>query len=89
MCLGVPGRVIEIVPNALGVPTGKVDFAGVVKEVCFAYTPEVQVGEYVVVHVGFAISQIDEEEAKQVFAYLEELGELAELEAGGPDAAEG
>lgn len=82
MCLGVPGRVIEIVPNALGIPTGKVDFAGVVKEVCFAYTPEVQVGEYVVVHVGFAISQIDEEEARQVFAYLEELGELAELEAG-------
>ena len=82
MCLGVPGKVIEIVPNALGIPTGKVDFAGVVKEVCFAYTPEVQVGEYVVVHVGFAISQIDEEEARQVFAYLEELGELAELEAG-------
>lgn len=82
MCLGVPGRVLEIVPNALGIATGKVDFAGVVKEVCFAYTPEVQVGEYVVVHVGFAISQIDEEEARQVFAYLEELGELAELEAG-------
>jgi len=92
MCLGVPGRVIEFVPNALGIPTGKVDFAGVVKEVCFAYTPEVQVGEYVVVHVGFAISQIDEEEAKQVFAYLEELGELAELEAGEgppPGPAEG
>lgn len=86
MCLGVPGKVLEVVPSELGVPTGKVDFAGVVKEVCFAYTPEVAVGDFVIVHVGFAISQIDEEEARQVFAYLEELGELAELEAGGSDA---
>ncbi len=76
MCLGVPGRVIEIVPNALGVPSGKVDFAGVVKEVCFAYTPEVTVGEYVVVHVGFAISTIDEQEARRVFDYLSGTGDL-------------
>lgn len=80
MCLGVPGRVTEIVPNALGVPTGKVDFGGISKEVCFAYTPEVQVGEYVVVHVGFAISKLDEAEAKKVFEYLKELGELEGLE---------
>jgi hydrogenase expression/formation protein HypC len=76
MCLGVPGRVVEVVPNALGIPTGKVDFAGIVKEVCFAYTPEVEVGEYVVVHVGFAISKIDEEEARRVFGYLREMGDL-------------
>ena len=76
MCLGVPGRVLEIVPNAIGVPSGKVDFGGVVKEVCFAYTPDARVGEYVVVHVGFAISTIDEEEAKRVFAYLTDTGEL-------------
>lgn len=76
MCLGVPGRVVEIVPNALGVPSGKVDFAGVVKEVCFAYTPEVTVGEYVVVHVGFAISTIDEQEARRVFDYLSGTGDL-------------
>lgn len=76
MCLGVPGRVIEIVPNALGVPSGKVDFAGVVKEVCFAYTPEVTVGEYVVVHVGFAISTIDEQEARRVFDYLSGTADL-------------
>ena len=76
MCLGVPGRVIEIVPNALGVPSGKVDFAGVVKEVCFAYTPEVTLGEYVVVHVGFAISTIDEQEARRVFDYLSGTGDL-------------
>jgi hydrogenase expression/formation protein HypC len=68
--------VIEIVPNALGVPSGKVDFAGVVKEVCFAYTPEVTVGEYVVVHVGFAISTIDEQEARRVFDYLSGTGDL-------------
>jgi hydrogenase expression/formation protein HypC len=76
MCLGVPGRVVEVVSSPIGIPTGRVDFAGVVKEVCFAYTPEVEVGEYVVVHVGFAISKIDEEEAKRVFQYLKEMGEL-------------
>lgn len=83
MCLGVPGRVVEVVPNALGIPTGKVDFAGMIKEVCFAYTPDVEVGEYVVVHVGFAISKIDEAEAHRVFQYLKEMGDLedvAELE---------
>ena len=78
MCLGVPGRVVEVQPNAIGVTTGRVEFGGVVKEVCFAYTPEVEVGEYVVVHVGFAISKIDEEEAKRVFAYLTDTGELLE-----------
>jgi len=76
MCLGVPGRVVEVVQSPIGVPTGKVDFAGIVKEVCFAYTPEVEVGEYVVVHVGFAISKIDEDEAHRVFQYLKEMGDL-------------
>ncbi len=87
MCLGVPGQVIEVVPNALGIPTGKVSFGGVVKEVCFAYTPEVAVGDYVVVHVGFSISTIDEEEAKQVFAYLEEIGDLEGLDQVEPPAS--
>jgi hydrogenase expression/formation protein HypC len=87
MCLGVPGRVVEVQPNAIGIPNGRVDFGGVTKEVCLAYTPEVTPGEYVVVHVGFAISTIDEEEAKRVFAYLTETGELAgEL---GPQAGAG
>lgn len=76
MCLGVPGRVVEIQPNAIGVPHGRVDFGGIVKEVCLAYTPDVEIGEYVVVHVGFAISKIDEAEAKRVFAYLTDTGEL-------------
>ena len=60
MCLGVPGRVLEVLPNELGVPSGRVEFGGIVKEVCLAFTPEVRPGEYVVVHVGFAISTIDE-----------------------------
>ncbi|HLF56635.1 MAG TPA: HypC/HybG/HupF family hydrogenase formation chaperone [Thermoanaerobaculia bacterium] len=88
MCLGVPGKVVEIQQNAIGVPSGRVDFGGVVKEVCFAYTPEVQAGEYVVVHVGFAISKIDEAEARRIFDYLTGTGELgAELGEPPPIAA--
>jgi hydrogenase expression/formation protein HypC len=64
---------------------GRVDFAGITKEVCLAYVPDVQVGEYVIVHVGFAISKIDEEEAMQVFEYLKQMEELAELEIQQPD----
>ena len=67
MCLGVPGKVIQVENNALGIPMGKVSFGGIVKEVCLAYVPEVQVGNYVVVHVGFAINTIDEEEAMEVW----------------------
>jgi len=80
MCLGVPGQVVEVLHNEIGIPMGKVDFSGVVKEVCFAYTPEVEIGQWVVVHVGFAISRIDEEEARKVFKYLEEIGELREVQ---------
>jgi hydrogenase expression/formation protein HypC len=85
MCLGVPGKVIEIQDNSLGMAMGKVDFAGITKEVCLAYVPEVKIGDYVIVHVGFAISQVDEEEAMQVFEYLKEMDELAELEIQQPD----
>ena len=79
MCLGVPGKIIEVIEDPTGMTMGRVSFGGIVKEVCLAYTPEVAVGEYVVVHVGFAISQIDEDEAHKVFQYLEEMGELEEL----------
>jgi hydrogenase expression/formation protein HypC len=95
MCLGVPGKVVAVEPNAIGVPSGRVEFGGIVKEVCFAYTPDVEVGEYVVVHVGFAISKIDEVEAKRVFAYLTDTGELeqelgrdAEMARAGADSTE-
>jgi hydrogenase expression/formation protein HypC len=88
MCLGVPGKIVEIQQDALGLNMGRVSFAGITKEVCLAYTPEAEVGDYVVVHVGFSISKIDEDEAHKVFAYLEEMGELEELDVpqpgGGP-----
>jgi hydrogenase expression/formation protein HypC len=84
MCLGVPGKVIKIEENPLGMSMGRVDFAGITKDVCLAYVPEVQLGDYVIVHVGFAISVVDEEEAMQVFEYLKEMDELAELEIQQP-----
>jgi len=61
--------------------TGKVDFGGVLKEVSLAYVPEAKLGDYVIVHVGFAISRLDEAEANQVFEYLREMEELSELAA--------
>lgn len=73
MCLGVPGEVQSIVEGDLRM--GRVAFGGVVKEVCLAYVPEAEVGDFVVVHAGFAISRIDREAAERVFAYLDELGE--------------
>lgn len=80
MCLGIPGKILSISDG--GLRMGKVSFGGIVKDVCLAYVPEAQVGDYVIVHVGFAISRVDEEEAKKVFELLEEMGELAET--GGP-----
>lgn len=85
MCLGVPGKIVSIMPDQAGLTMGKVSFGGILKEVCLAYVPEVQVGDYVIVHVGFAISRIDEEEAAQVFAYLREMNELDELEIPQPE----
>lgn len=81
MCLGIPGRILNIEIDDSGLPAGKVDFSGAVKSVCLAYVPEAQVGDFVVVHVGFAISRLDEQEARRVFSYLDEMGELKELEA--------
>jgi hydrogenase expression/formation protein HypC len=85
MCLGVPGRVISLQPDPSGMTMGRVSFGGIIKEVCMAYVPEVEVGEYVVVHVGFAISRIDEQEALQVFEYLAQIDELDELAAPQPE----
>ncbi|WP_423222939.1 HypC/HybG/HupF family hydrogenase formation chaperone [Candidatus Amarolinea aalborgensis] len=85
MCLGVPGKVTAIEPDPLGMTMGKVNFAGIVKDVCLAYVPDVQIGDYVVVHVGFAISKVDEDEARQVFAYLREMDELGELRIPQPE----
>jgi hydrogenase expression/formation protein HypC len=82
MCLAVPGRIVSIDAADTLLRSGRVDFAGVVKQVNLAYVPDAQIGDYVLVHVGFAINTIDENEARQVFKYLREMGELAELEPG-------
>lgn len=81
MCLGVPGKVIEVYEDELGMKYGKVKFGGIVKEVVLNYTPDVKVGEYVIVHVGFAISKVDEEEARRVFEYLKRMGDLEGLDS--------
>jgi hydrogenase expression/formation protein HypC len=78
MCLGVPGRVIGT-RHERGLFMGTVDFGGVRKEVCLENTPEAREGDYVVVHVGFALSIIDANEARQVFEFLERMNELEEL----------
>lgn len=79
MCLAVPGKIIQITNTDPMMRMAKVSFGGIVKDVCLAYVPEVQVGEYVIVHVGFALSKIDEKEAEQVFAELRQLELLTEL----------
>ncbi len=77
MCLAVPGRVDEI-SEENGVRMGKVNFGGVVKSVCLAYLPELAVGDYTIVHVGFAISKIDEATAQQTLATFRDMGLLDE-----------
>jgi hydrogenase expression/formation protein HypC len=85
MCLGIPGKVIEIRDDA-GLPMGKVDFGGVRKDACLAYIPEVQLGDYVIIHVGFAISRVDEEEALKTLEILATMGDMVrqELATMGP-----
>jgi hydrogenase expression/formation protein HypC len=83
MCLAVPGKIVSIQGDDPLLRTGRVDFSGIVKQVNLAYVPDARIGDYVLVHVGFAINTIDEAEAHQVFDYLREMGELAELEADG------
>ncbi len=82
MCLAVPGRIVSVEGDDPLLRSGRVDFAGIVKQVNLAYVPDARVGDYVLVHVGFALNVIDEAEAQQVFEYLRGMGELAELESG-------
>lgn len=80
MCLGIPGRILDTRDDQ-GLAMGTVDFGGVRREVCLAYVADqVTPGDYVVVHVGFAISKVDEEEAKKTFEALREMSQLEELE---------
>ena len=80
MCLGVPGKILSLEPNAIGMMMGKVSFGGVAKEVCLAYVPEAEIGDYVIVHAGFASNTLDEEEAMEVFELLKQMGEIEELQ---------
>ena len=78
MCLAIPGKITEIYEVG-GLQMGKVDFGGITKEACLAYLEDPQVGDYTMIHVGFAISKVDEEEAFRTLELLKELGELDEL----------
>lgn len=83
MCLAIPGKITSISGEDPLIRTGKVNFGGIQKEVNLAYTPEAKIGDYVLVHVGFAISTVDEAEANRVFEYLRQMDELGELEIKG------
>ena len=81
MCLAIPGKIESITGTNADITNkkGRVNFGGILKEVCLAYVPEAKVGDYVIVHVGFALSVVDQDEALKVFEYLKQMGELEEL----------
>jgi len=84
MCLAIPGKIESVSGDDPLTRMGKINFGGILKEASLAYVPEAGVGDYVIVHVGFAISRLDEDEAQKVFEYLREMEELGELKEGGP-----
>lgn len=75
MCLGVPGKIKEIYESG-GLPMGKIDFGGVTREACLAYVPEAKVGDYTIIHVGFALNVIGEEEAQETLDLLRQIADL-------------
>ena len=79
MCLGIPGKVVEIRVQD-GLPMGKVEFGGILKDACLSFTPEAEAGDYVLVHAGFAISRIDESEAAEIFSCLEQIEQAGAAE---------
>ena len=80
MCLAIPGKVLEVFEDR-GLRMGRADFGGTVRKVCLEHVPEAGIGDYVLVHVGFALSKVDPEEAERTYRFLEELGQLGEREA--------
>lgn len=80
MCLAIPGKVVDAFDQR-GMRMAKVQFGGIVREACLEYVPETRIGDYVLVHVGFAISRVDEEEARRTYRLLEEMDQLTELNA--------
>lgn len=77
MCLGVPGKIIDIYQQG-DLQMGKIDFGGVTREACLAYVPEAQIGDYTVIHVGFALHLISEEEAQETLSLLREIAAVGE-----------
>ena len=84
MCLAIPGKIESITGDDPVTRMGRINFGGVIKEASLAYVPEVKPGDYVIVHVGFALSKVDEAEAQKVFEYLKQMGELGEIEEKSP-----
>jgi hydrogenase expression/formation protein HypC len=84
MCLAIPGKIESITGQDPLSRMGRINFGGIIKEACLAYVPDVQIGSYVIVHAGFALSQVNEDEAKKVFKYLERMQELGDLEEDNP-----
>lgn len=87
MCLGVPGKILEFF-DTQGMRMAKVEFGGIVRDVCLQCLPEAVIGDYVIVHVGFAISKIDEAEAARTYQLLEEMGQLMELQESSEESPE-
>lgn len=81
MCLAIPGKILEVRADEHGVRLARADFGGVVKRICLEYTPDAAEGDYVLVHVGFALHTIDEAEAHRTYEALREIGQLDETEA--------
>lgn len=84
MCLAIPGKIESISGDEPLSRMGRVNFGGIVKEASLAFVPDAKIGEYVIVHVGFALNTLDEKEARSVFDYLEKMNELAELNEASP-----
>jgi hydrogenase expression/formation protein HypC len=76
MCLGIPGKIVEVYEQD-GTRMGRVNFDGIVKEICLSFVPEAEVGDYTIVHVGFGITKVDEESAHETLALMNEMGVLA------------
>ena len=92
MCLAIPGKLLDVAPDASGVRMGRANFGGIVKQVCLEYTPDALPGDYVLVHVGFALGKVDQAEAERTYKLLQEMDQLQELEIPGveePTSAQG
>ena len=83
MCLAIPGKLLDVEADANGVRMGRANFGGIVKQVCLEYTPDALPGDYVLVHVGFALGKVDQAEAERTYRLLQEMDQLQELEIPG------